>query len=102
MGRSSEAEWRRWIAQWRSSGVSATEFGRRIGKSESTIRWWASRLRSTREAARTAPLTFVEVTSAVRSEPIEVVLASGVRLRVAADFDADALERVLAVLEKRR
>ena len=81
--------------------------------------WWKWRLRSdlaertTRSAKLGAlavrarptaisPLTFIEMTSAVRSEALEVVLPTDVRVRVPSTFDAGALSRLLDVLEKRR
>jgi hypothetical protein len=42
------------------------------------------------------------MTSAASSEPLEVVLTTGVRIRLPADFDASAVERLLDVLERRR
>ncbi len=78
--------------------------------SEQSLRWWKWRLgskprdRTVARTARTAevsPLTFVEMTGAMRSEPLEVVLASGVRIRVPSDFDASTLERLLDVVERR-
>ena len=47
------------------------------------------------------PLTFVEMTAAIPSEPLEIVLASGSRVRVPADFDVSTLERLLDVVERR-
>ena len=47
------------------------------------------------------PLTFVEMTHATRSEPIEVVLVSGVRVRVPSDYDAAHVARLLDVLAAR-
>jgi hypothetical protein len=77
-----------------------------MGISAASLRWWSSQLNRTSsdrtEAAALSPLTFVEMTSAVRSEPIEIVLASGERLRVPQAFDDAALERVLDVLARRR
>ena len=47
-----------------------------------------------------SPMTFVELAAPTLREPIEVLLRSGHRLRLAADFDALALERLLQVLER--
>jgi hypothetical protein len=55
----------------------------------------------TARTAEVSPLTFVEMTGAMRSEPLEVVLACGVRIRVPSDFDASTLERLLDVVERR-
>jgi len=97
-------KWATRVARWRSGGLTAGEFARREGVNESTLRWWSSRLRvAERDAgAVVSPLTFVELTAAAHSEPIEVILVSGVRLRLPPDFDAPAVERLLGVLERRR
>lgn len=75
----------------------------------SSLRWWSWRLGSKREAEApvakrpvVSPLTFVEMTSLVRRAPIEIVLASGTKVLVPADFEDGALERVLVVLSRQR
>jgi hypothetical protein len=97
------------VAQWSSSGLTGGDFARRAGVSEGSLRWWKWRLASEAGNAATkkpttkvSPLTFVELTSAVPREAFEVVLTTGVRIRVPADFDAAAVERLLEVLERRR
>ncbi len=60
------------------------------------------RARATSEAL--SPITFVEMSAPARAagtEPLEIVLPSGVRLRVPTDFDAVALGRLLDVLDGR-
>ena len=94
------------MARWYSSDLTAAVFARKIGVRETTLRWWAWRLKSKRDSAARAasavsPLTFVEMTTSVPSEPLEVVLMSGVRIRLAPDFDADAMKRLLDVLDRR-
>jgi len=49
-----------------------------------------------------SPLTFLEMTPPAQSEALEIVLPTGVRIRVPSDFDAAALGRLLGVLEPRR
>lgn len=89
--------------------MTAGEFARRLGVSESSLRWWSWKLGSTSHAETAtakrqpmSPLTFVEMTAPVQRAPIEVALAGGVRVIVPPDFDDAALERVLAVLDRRR
>jgi hypothetical protein len=104
MERGARAKWAARVRQWRASGVTAGEFARRAGINPATLRWWSSRLKTARledASVPVSPLTFVEMTGAVRSEPIEVVLASGVRLGIPADFDAAAVGRLLDMLERR-
>jgi len=91
--------------------MSAAAYARRHGLSEQSLRWWKWRLGKPRDwddrrarhspAASVPPLTFVEMTAAMPSEPLEVVLASGLRVRVPADFDVPTLERLLEVVERR-
>jgi hypothetical protein len=47
------------------------------------------------------PLTFVEMTSAVRREEIEIVVGA-IQIRVPAEFDEATLGKVLDVVERRR
>jgi transcriptional regulator with XRE-family HTH domain len=105
MERATRAEWSKRVARWRASGLTAAEFAQRAGLAVGTLRWWSSRLnRLPQEPARAgalSPLTFVEMTGAVRAEPFDVALTSGVRLRVPQDFDAAALVRLLDVLRER-
>ncbi len=49
-----------------------------------------------------SPLTFVEMSAAVRGEPLELVFPNGLCIRVPSGFDAGALDRLLDVLSKRR
>lgn len=104
MERGTRAKWAARVRQWRSSGLTAAEFAQKVGFNAATLRWWSSRLKTqpSDEADVVSPLTFVEMTGAVRSEPIEVVLGSGVRLRIPADFDAVAVGRLLDLLSERR
>jgi transposase len=108
MERATREQWSKRVERWRASGLTASEFSRKIGVREGTLRWWSWMLSSKREPAAAAPsaglssVTFMEMTAAVRREPIEVVLPSGHRLRVPQDFEASAIERLLHVLERRR
>jgi hypothetical protein len=109
--RASRETWVGRVAQWRESGATAAEFARELGVSTSSLRWWSWKLGSTRRRGKSAkatkatslsPLTFVEMTSAVRGEPIEIVLASGTRVRVPVDIEQPVLERLFDAIERRR
>ena len=101
------------MARWTASGLSAGEFARKHDLSEGSLRWWKWQLGSRRRksgarapraqrAPAVSPLTFVEMTSVSRSEPVEIVLVSGTRIRLPADFDVATIERLLEVLDRRR
>jgi transposase len=105
MERGTRRTWAAHVQRWRASGLTAREFAHRVGVNPATLRWWSSRLRRVPAHGGTdsavPPLTFVEMTHATRSEPIEVVLVSGVRVRVPSDFDAAHVARLLDVLAAR-
>jgi hypothetical protein len=106
MARESSEVWAKRVAQWKASGLGAKEFARRQKLSEVSLKWWKWKLGSLARARskKTAmsPLTFVELTTAMQREPIDVVLEGGVRVRVPLDFDEATLARLLDVLERRR
>ena len=98
--------WAERVARWQASGLTATEFARRHRLAEASLKWWRWKLGSTgrapaKKSAPLPPLTFVEMTGAMRRESLARVLASGVEVRVPADFDVAALGRLLDVLERR-
>jgi transposase len=104
MAQGTRATWTTRVQRWRASGLTAREFSLREDINPGTLLWWSSRLKRARRdgAASSAPtLTFVELTHPTPSEPIEVVLVSGVRLRVPSDFDAASVARLLEVLGTR-
>jgi transposase len=103
MAAGSREVWAKRVARWRASGLTAAEFARRHRLAEASLKWWKWKLGSTRRApAPVSPLTFVEMTAPMRRESLELVLASGVEVRVPADFDEGALARLLDMLDRRR
>jgi transposase len=109
-----EAFWRDHIAGWKSSGLSLRAYSERHGVKAGTLSYWNSRLKprpaDAAAAAADVGTTFLTVHVAepalAVSEPaddrIEVVLSGGHVVRVGRGFDGGALERLLAVLERRR
>ena len=81
------------LAALESSGLPAAEFARREGLDVQRLHRWRREL-----GATAAPPAFVEVHRR-EAERIEVVMRSGLVLRVAESVDADAVRRLVAALE---
>jgi hypothetical protein len=115
--RTSRREWSRRVGRWRRSGKTSKEFAAETGVNARTLLWWSSKLRgerATAKAERMAPAdvrgkavrgitepAIVELAGAgvLGGERFELELSGGRRLMIPAGFDADALSRLLAVLE---
>jgi transposase len=94
-----ERLWRRWIAQWQTSGLSVAAFCARHDLATASFYAWRRTLQ--RRDAHQAP--FVPVRLADDTAPasaLEVVLGDGRVVRVAPGFDATTLRQVLAVLRQ--
>jgi hypothetical protein len=106
MAKGSREVWAKRVAQWKTSGLKAKEFARRQKLSEVSLKWWKWRLgadaRTRSKKTGMSPLTFVEMTTAMQRQPLEVVVEGGARVRVPPDFDETMLARLLDVLERRR
>lgn len=107
MGRTSRAEWIRRVGEWQQSGLTATEYARRLGANEGTLKHWIWRLSKEESPSRAPAVDFVEVMTGAGSRraeagrgPFEIELEGGVRVRVPHDFDAAVLERLLAVVRR--
>ncbi len=86
-----------------ASGLSVRAFARREGVDDDRIYRWRRRFAAEREprgvATPTVSPALIELRpSPRRSEPVEVVLASGVMLRVSETIDPAALTRLVAAL----
>lgn len=119
-------QWSARVTRWKDSGLTAAQYASEIGVSPKSLAWWRWRLaseasasdvpqpalgsgapmplarRMPRTATTISPLTFVEMTAAVETDRLEVVLPSAVRIRVRPGFDSPTLGRLLDVLEARR
>jgi len=94
--------------QWQASGRSARAFAQEQGVTPWTLYYWRERLsgeerpkarRKPRSSARAQLAPVHVVTDAEhRSGDVEIVLANGDRVRVAASVSADILRRVVQVL----
>jgi transposase-like protein len=111
------------VERWKESGLTAKEFSAEMGVNPSTLTFWSWKLRNERgrkeaQGAKASNLRrgvrraaagvgrsegrFVEVTAEVvgSSSPVlEVVLGSGVHVRVPEDFQEATLTRVLRAVE---
>lgn len=113
MARASRNVWSQRVKRWKESGLPASEFAKKVGLNENTLRYWATQLRKEtppgvrqesgpRKAAGSS-MAFVEIAGFGAAESaFEIAFASGLTVRVPPSFDADALERLLSLLEVRR
>src|SRR5262245_18705968 len=93
---------RRWVEQWRGSGMSVRAFCDRHGLATASFYNWRRVLaRRAAEEPAFVPVQVVADAVPTRTSALEVVLADGRAVRVAPGFDAATLRRLLAVLEER-
>ncbi len=93
---------KRLLARRQRRGWSWAELSERSDLPVWKLRWWHSRFAS-RRTARRPSRTFVPV-RVVESHrrdcsPLEVITPSGMRIRVAVDFNPEHLRRVIKALE---
>lgn len=110
--RRSAQEWRGLIDEWQESGIDLTEFCRERRIAPSSLRWWRWRLGISSNlsaglaggAVRRAPgnewIRLEIEGSHSNAGGFELRWPSGRVLAIPADFDADALGRILAVVER--
>jgi len=114
MGRATREEWAARVAQWKESGLSLARFAAGIGVNPKTLAWWRGELvraasapkralvKDTARPVAVAPLHFIEMTTRSEGGAVEVVLPSGVAVRVRPGFDTSTFVRVLDVVESRQ
>jgi transposase-like protein len=112
-GRTDRAEWQKRIERWRDSGLSADQFAAELGINAGTLRYWKYHLgkeargvsASARKPERVKASDLVEMPAPVAAVAgpavFELELGAERKLRIPPQFDAAALERLLAVLERR-
>jgi hypothetical protein len=113
MAREKRDEWIKRVARWRDSGLSAREFGAEVGLDHKRLLRWSWRLRAEqRKAAATSTTPAAPHWIEVSAHPIEsasaraasslfeVVLPSGVTVRVPPGFSTDALKRLLEAVRR--
>ena len=89
------------VAAWKSSGLSQREYCERTGMPRSRLAYWSSRIKAAREATGFVEIDKLASVAGSGSETIEVLVADRYRVRLSSGFSADALSRVLEVLEGR-
>lgn len=95
--------------EWRESGLKARTFAQEHGVTTWTLYYWRQRLNGVapraRRRQRAAPAVLAPVhvvaDSAPRVDGLEIVLASGDRLRASGDVPAETLRRALQALRAR-
>lgn len=104
--RASRDEWAKRVERWRDSGVSAEQFAAELGINAGTLKYWKYKLGEPvpmKKAGngKLSLLPLVEVHSApvAQHAGFDIEVRGGRRVHVPAGFDADALKRLLAVLE---
>ena len=98
-----EARWRKHLRRQQGAGQSVRDYCREHGLAESSFHFWRREIvRRDCEIGTRGPTAFVPI--AVQPDApasdLEVVLASGRVVRVAAGFEVDTLRRLLALLEE--
>jgi transposase-like protein len=98
---SKEQQWRRWIAQWQTSGLSVAVFCARHGLAAPSFYAWRRTLqRRDDPPAAFVPVRLLPDEAPAPTRPLEVVLPDGRLVRVPAGFDAATLRQLLAVLRE--
>lgn len=114
--RRSAQDWLGLIGEWQESGINLTEFCRERRISPSSLRWWRWRrgissnlpagstgpaLRGV--ARRAPPKEWIRLgieSPSSKSGVFELRWPSGIVLAIPADFDAEALGRLLTAMER--
>jgi hypothetical protein len=97
-----ERQWRHWIGEWQTSGLSVRAFCDRRGLTVASFYAWRRVLeRRAAEKAAFVPVQVVADAVPAQASALEVVLADGRMVRVAPGFDVATLLQLLAVLESR-
>jgi transposase-like protein len=93
-------QWRERVAEQERSGLSVKQFCKEHGLAECSFYAWRKRLRKQQGPVRFALVEREAVTrqESVREARLELVLASGARLRIGAGVDSTTLRTVLEAL----
>jgi hypothetical protein len=103
-------EWAKRVERWKDNGLTAKEFASELGVNPRSLVFWKWQLgkavaKAPKESSApatsrsTATLPLVELSAPTLSH-FELELAGGRRLTIPSTFDADALRRLISVLEE--
>ena len=96
-----EQQWRQWIEEWQSSGLTVRTFCSRRGLGEARFYAWRRQLqRREVDLVRLVAVELAAVAEPGRDSALTVVVPGGRTVRVAPGFDAATLRQLLAVLEE--
>jgi transposase len=116
MAKTSRAEWAKRVERWKDSGLTAKEFAAELDVSPNSLTFWKWKLRqipnvvsaSRGESKRGrlkrdgAPAKFLQLVPTSESLPVmgtfELMMRSGLVLRIPRDFDESTLVRVVDLL----
>ena len=93
-----ESKWTTRIAEWRSSGKTAEAFAEGKGFAPSTLRYWASVLRTAARKKEAVPMARVVRQQASPSSGSVEVIVGNARVVLSRGFDAELLRDVMRVL----
>jgi len=98
--RRSAEQWRALVSAWQRSGLSAAEFGRKHGVNGQRLAWWRWKLAAEPATPMLVPVEVAPTEPAAQVAAAVDLHVAGKVLVVPPDFDADALRRLLALLEE--
>jgi len=105
------AKWAERVREWRASGKTADEFAVGFDFQASTLRYWASRLKTDAmqspapmlaRVVRKRPSSTPHATMKSATEPELAISVGGTRILVRRGFDTELLRDVVAVLGSAR
>jgi hypothetical protein len=96
--------WEHHLCEWESSGLSAAEYCRQNKVSPKSLLYWKKRVKAHGEPSclvevplkgpDTVPIIFP-------AKPVRLLVGSRYRIEIQKNFDVDALDQLMAFLDKR-
>jgi transposase-like protein len=95
---SRKEQWQERLADQQRSGLSVREYCKQHGIGEHALYYWRKRLRDQQQPVRFALVDRTAAHQVPTAEGLELMLASGERLRIGTGVDATTLRTVLSAL----